>query len=92
MIEKVDGDNKTEIFLYALSTCVWCKKTKTLLDSMGVSYSYVFMDLADEKDKEALREQLKKWNPDCSFPTLVFNEQKCVVGFDEDAIRSEISK
>jgi len=24
----VDGKNKGKIMLYALSTCVWCKKTK----------------------------------------------------------------
>jgi len=31
--------------LYALSTCVWCKKTKELLASLGVDHSYVFVDL-----------------------------------------------
>lgn len=31
--------------LYALSTCVWCKKTKKLLTELGVDFSYVYVDL-----------------------------------------------
>ena len=31
---------ETKIFLFALSTCVWCKKTKKLLDQFGVKYDY----------------------------------------------------
>jgi len=34
---RVAGKNKGQILLYALSTCVWCKKTKQLLDQLGWS-------------------------------------------------------
>ena len=89
-IEHVEGENKGKIFLYALSTCVWCKKTKQLLEDLGVEYSYIFMDKLEGKDKDEQMDELKKWNPRCSFPTLVINDEKCITGFKEEEIRDEI--
>ena len=37
--------------LYALSTCVWCRRTKQLLDQLGVEYDYVDVDLLEGGDK-----------------------------------------
>lgn len=91
-IEHIKGKNKGKILLYALSTCVWCKKTKQLLEDLGVEYSYIFVDLLDGKDKEKTIEDIKKWNPRCSFPTLVINDKKCIIGFKEDEIREALSK
>jgi glutaredoxin-like protein NrdH len=88
---KVDGENRGEIHLFALSTCVWCKKTKALLDEKGLEYSYVFVDKLDEKEKKTVREVLKQWNPDVSYPTLIFNQKNCVVGFDIDKVDKELS-
>ncbi len=89
-IEHVEGENKGKIFLFALSTCVWCKKTKKLLEDLGVEYSYIFMDQLDEEDKDEQMKKLEKWNPHCSFPTLVINNEKCIVGFKEEEIREEL--
>ncbi len=91
-IKKVPGDDEGELFLFALSTCIWCRKTKAFLDENNIAYSYVFMDELDGKDREEMREKLKGWNKDCSYPTLVINNSKCVVGFDTDAILKELKK
>ena len=86
----VAGKNLGHLMLYALSTCPWCKKTKQLLNDMGVEYYYADVDLmtADEKDKTM--RIIEKWNPRCSFPTLVINDNKCIVGFQEDEIRKAL--
>ena len=42
-IEHVKGENKGKIMLYALSTCVWCKKTRELLDDLGVEYYFIYV-------------------------------------------------
>jgi glutaredoxin len=76
--------------LYALSTCVWCKKTRALLDSLGVGYSYEYLDLLPDKEQKEVLEVVKKWNPACNFPTLVINNQKCIIGFQEDKIREAL--
>jgi glutaredoxin-like protein NrdH len=90
-LKHVEGEKKGKIMLYAISTCVWCKKTKKLLNSLGVDYNYVDVDLLDEEDKERAEEEVKKWNPLCSFPTLVINDEESVTGYDEEEIRSKIS-
>jgi glutaredoxin-like protein NrdH len=86
----VKGKEKGKVVLYALSTCVWCKKTRQLLDDLGVDYSYVYVDLLEEPESVKATEDIKKWNPQCSFPTLVINNEKCIVGFKEDDIKEAI--
>ncbi|MFH1015779.1 MAG: glutaredoxin family protein [Chloroflexota bacterium] len=76
--------------LYALSTCVWCKKTRALLDSLGVEYSYEYLDLLPDKEQKVVLEFVKNWNTACNFPTLVINNQKCIIGFQEDKIREAL--
>jgi glutaredoxin len=89
-IKHVKGKNKGKIFLYALSTCIWCKKTKQLLEDLDVEYSYVFMDQLEGEDKDKQMKELEKWNPRCSFPTLVINNDICITGFKEDEIREAL--
>lgn len=90
-INKVDGTARGDVFLYALSTCVWCKKTKRLLNNLGVAYRYIDVDLLDDRERQQIDEEIKRWNPRCSFPTLVIDGQKCIVGFKEDEIREELA-
>ena len=89
-IEQVEGENKGKIMLFALSTCGWCKKTKKFLEDLGVKYSYVFVDLLEEDDRNKTIEEIEKWNPRCSFPTIVINDKKCVVGFKEEEIKEAL--
>lgn len=91
-IEKVEGNAKGKIMLYALSTCVWCRKTKELLQNIGVAFSYVYVDKLEEKDRDETMEEVKKWNPRCSFPTLVINDKKCITGFKEEEILEELNQ
>jgi glutaredoxin len=86
----VEGEKRGEIVLYALSTCVWCKKTKELLESLNVDFHYTHVDLLAEKEKEDTLEEIKKWNPRCSFPSLVINNGQCIVGYDENKIRGAV--
>jgi glutaredoxin-like protein NrdH len=85
----VDGKKDGNIMLYALSTCVWCKMTKTLLGDLGVDFSYVFVDLLQGADRDTALGEVKRWNPSGSFPTLVINGQS-IVGFQEDKIRAAL--
>jgi len=91
VIEHVAGENKGKIMLYALSTCVWCKRTKQFLDNIGVEYSYVFMDLIDGKEKEDRLRELEKWNPRFSYPTIVINDKESIVGYKENEIKEALN-
>ena len=89
-IEHVGGKNAGKLMLYALSTCIWCRKTKQLLTDLGVEYDYVFVDLLQGQEREQTIAVVEKWNPDGSFPTLVINDSKCIVGFKENAIKEAL--
>jgi glutaredoxin len=88
-VEHLEGKNKGKIMLYALSTCGWCRKTKELLNELGVEYDYIYVDLLEDEDKDTAMDEVKKWNPRLSFPTLLIDD-KCIVGFKEDEIREAL--
>jgi len=88
-LQHVPGKDKGKIKFYGLSTCVWCKKTKALLDELGVAYDFEYVDLLSGDERTKTINEVKKWNPACSFPTLVIND-KCIVGFKEDEIREAL--
>lgn len=87
-----DGSEPVHFMLYTLSTCGWCKKTKTLLEELGIGYDYVDLDLLVGDEKAEVRKEVEKWNPSCSFPTLVINDSECLVGFKEARIREILGK
>jgi len=83
----VSGNKKGDVRLYALSTCVWCKKVKHLLEELNVDFYFTDVDLLDPREKEEATEEIKKWNSACSFPSMVIDNRLCIVGFDEKKIR-----
>ena len=91
-IKHVPGKSKGKVMLYALSTCGWCRKTKKLFDSLGIEYHYIDVDLVEDEEKESLRKEIMRWNPRGSFPTIVVNDQICIVGYDEKKINEVIGK
>lgn len=91
-LKKVSGEDRGKVVLFALSTCGWCKKTKKLLKDLGVEYHYVDVDQAEEDEKEEVVGHLRKWNPRSSFPTLVIDDERCIVGFKEEEIKEAVGK
>jgi glutaredoxin-like protein NrdH len=87
---RIDGKNLGEVVLFTLSTCVWCKKTKALLQEMAVAYRFIDVDLLQGAEREKALEELKRFNPLCSFPSLVVNNSTCIVGFDETKIKEAL--
>ena len=79
----IDGADKGSVRLFALSTCIWCRKTKKLLDSLNIAYDYIYVDTLKGKEKEEVMDEVERWNPRCSFPTLVYNNETCITGFKE---------
>lgn len=86
----IQGKNKGKVILYALSTCVWCNKTKQLLTDLGIEFSYIYVDKLPQKDIGKVLEDVKHWNPACSFPVVVIDDKKCIVGFREKEIREAL--
>jgi len=92
-MKHITGKNKGNVMLYALSTCIWCRKTKDLLNSLGVEYDYVDVDLLEEgEEKEQVRKEISKWNPSLSFPVMVINNKQCIAGYNDTKIREVLGK
>ena len=91
-LQHVAGENKGHIVLYALSTCPWCRKTKKLLEDLGVEYYFGDVDLMNDAEKNEALRVIRKWNPGASFPTMVIDDEQSIIGFQENKIREYFSK
>jgi len=76
-------------FLYALSTCGHCRNTKRLLEDNGIEYDYVDVDLLPREELKKVIEEVRKLNPQTSFPTLLVGD-KVIVGYREAEIREAL--
>ena len=74
---------------YGLSTCIWCKRTRRFLESQGVKFDYVYVDLLRGQEREEVVEQVRRWNPAVSFPTVVIDD-KCVVGYKPEKLKEAL--
>lgn len=75
--------------MYTLSTCSHCKSTKKFFDQCAVKYESVDVDLLDEKERIAILEDIKKWNPQCSFPTIIIGD-RVIIGYREAEIKEAL--
>ena len=90
IMTRVEGVDKGNVVIYTLSTCGWCRKTKNLLEELGIGYSYVDVDLLLGPAREQVMEEMRKWNPRGSFPTIIINNRESILGFDEEKIRETL--
>jgi glutaredoxin len=91
-VKSVKGEDKGQIRLYALSTCIWCGKTKKLLNDLNVGYDFIDVDLLDPEDQQEVLKEIKKHNPGGGFPTMVIDDKDCIVGFDEAKVKEKFGK
>jgi len=49
-------------------------------------YEFVDVDLLSGEERTAILEDVRKFNPECSFPTIIIGD-KVIVGFQENEIR-----
>ncbi len=78
-----------KVQLYGLSTCSHCKATKQFLDECTIKYHVIDVDLLDGDERKAIIEDVKKFNPRCSFPTIIIGD-KVIVGYKEDEIKEAL--
>jgi len=88
--EHVGGRDAGPVFLYALSTCGWCRMTRDLLASLRVAYDFVYVDLLSGAEADEAIGEVTRWNPACSFPTVVLGGERAIAGFNEKALREAL--
>ena len=82
------GSNLT-IKLYTLSTCSHCTRTKKFFKENEIETKIVDVDLLSGDEREKVMDEVRKLNPDCSFPTICINDT-VIVGFNEEKLKKAL--
>ncbi len=75
--------------MYTLSTCHHCKAAERFLTGCGVAFELTDVDLLTGAEREAILAEVRRLNPECSFPTIVIGDQ-VIVGNDEARIKKAL--
>ena len=81
--------SQPEVKIFSLSSCSHCKATKKFLGDCTIKYEFINVDQLKGDERKAIIEDVKKFNPRCSFPTIIIGE-KVIVGFKEKEIKEAL--
>jgi glutaredoxin-like protein NrdH len=73
------------IKLYTLSTCSHCLRTKKFFKEKGIEAEITDVDLLTGAERENVMDEVRKLNPECTFPTICIDDN-VVIGFNEERI------
>ena len=63
-IVKVPGkNNKHKVLLYVISTCAWCKQTKSFLKGNNIEYEYDHLKESDTSIVNSIKLFYRKFEP-----------------------------
>jgi glutaredoxin len=72
-----------KVFMYALSTCPWCRKAKQFFKENNIPFDFVDYDLQPEAEQEKIMEKMVKLAGATSFPVVLI-ENQVVVGYNPE--------
>lgn len=72
-----------EVFLYALSTCPWCRKAKQWFADNQVPFDYVDVDLLQGPAQDAAAEKAHELSGARRFPVVVIDGE-VVAGYNPE--------
>lgn len=75
--------------IFSLSTCSHCKSAKKFLGDCTIKYDFIDVDLLEGDERKAILADVKKFNPKCSFPTIIIGET-VIVGYKEKEIKEAL--
>ncbi len=81
--------DQPDVKMFSLSTCSHCKATKKFLNDCTIKYEFVDVDLLDGYERRDIIEDIKKFNPRCSFPTIIIGDN-VIVGYKEKEIKEAL--
>lgn len=78
-----------KVKIYALTTCIHCKKAKEYLESNNVEYDCTYVDMLAGEERQQAVDEVKKHNPALSFPTMLVGG-KVLVGFNKEELQAAL--
>ncbi|MHA1941696.1 MAG: glutaredoxin family protein [Candidatus Hodarchaeales archaeon] len=82
----VEGtQNKHEIWLATISTCMWCKKGKKWLEEHEYAYSFLDIDKISVEEKNNLKKEIENvFGVRPRFPFIVIDRLTYHSGYDPE--------
>jgi glutaredoxin len=91
VVVKVEGEKRDHgVFIYALSTCGWCKKTKQFLRDNGIEYEYLDVDTATSEERRGAIKQLQERKVPMGFPVTIVDDETVISGYDPEALKGAL--
>ena len=85
---KVPGkNNKHKVFMYAISTCSWCKRAKQFLNDNDVEYEYVDVDVCSWEDRNKIRQDIQSRGGRLAYPTLIIDNKMLLTGAPPEKLK-----
>jgi glutaredoxin-like protein NrdH len=78
------------IKVYTLSTCSHCKAAKKFLNDCKVDYEFTDVDLLETLEKASILDEVKRYNPRMTFPTIIIDGNRVIIGFQENEIKEAL--
>jgi len=78
-----------KVKLYTLSTCAVCHQVERFFEEHGIAYEQIVVDELDSGEQWLVSKELKKHNPQATYPTVVVEE--VIKGFDEERLKEALA-
>jgi glutaredoxin-like protein NrdH len=75
--------------MFTLSTCGHCRAAKQFMKDNAVDHEFTDVDLLDGDARTSAIDEVRTYNPRCSFPTILIGDQ-VVVGFNEKTLKEAL--
>jgi glutaredoxin-like protein NrdH len=72
-----------DVFVYALNTCPWCRKTKQWFTDSSIEFEYVDVDTLPDDEQDEVAEKVYKLSGGRRFPVVIINGE-VIVGHNPD--------
>lgn len=79
-----------KVFVYALSTCPYCRAARKYLEENGVEYDVVEVDKLEGDEYRAAVEEVRRISGGTAFPVIVIDDDSVIVGFNKKRIKEEL--
>jgi len=77
-----------QVTLFSLSSCPVCRQVKKFLEDNHIPFTLIEVDTLDSGEQWLMTKELKKHNPQATYPTVVIEE--VIRGFDAEALSTKL--
>lgn len=83
-------NNKHKVLMYAISTCVWCKRAKRFLTNHSVEFEYVDVDLCSIDELREIKDDILKRGGRLIYPTIIIDDRILMTNPSEEKLQEAL--